>query len=252
MLMEAMRLSLQEHEEQQRRERDAANREGQNLNTTEESTPGDDALPASPPATPGLEGDSGSQTPAADHQQTLAGYENRPLTPIASLRRRTPSPAPTGSSTHLPPSSSSQGWRRRSSSPRNFSTIAAAMNATNTATAILNASDVPSGSSSAAGPSGTPNPPSNLTAATLSENVSLASDTSLMGVPSGSDGKSARPAIAVHTDSSILSTETTGYNDPESPPDSTISREHHLVSGPDIFPESPESPQSIKEAGSGK
>lgn len=274
MLMEAMRLSLQEHEEQQRREREAANREGQNSNTTEESTPaasGDGALPASPSTPAGLEGHSGSHTPATEPQQTLApprpdspsNSRNRSLTPIAALRQRTPSPTPAGSSANLQPSSS-KGWRRRSSSPRNFSTIAAAMNATNTATAILNTSDVPSDSSSPAGPSGntsTPNPPSTPTPATFSESVSPPSETvSPIDVPkdaSGSDAKPARPAIAVHTSSfasSLFSAESAGqsYDVLESSPDSTVSREPLLASSPDTptIPEPSESPPTIKDAGS--
>ncbi|KAK0459579.1 uncharacterized protein EV420DRAFT_1268652 [Desarmillaria tabescens] len=139
MVMEAMRLSLLEHEEQQRKEaeekRKAANAsdpEAAAATTTESSGAGSSALEVPP-----SDRTSGSLTSTPSTSLTPpspAGTEYSP-----SKRR---SFIPSRSRTPSPPTDLS--WRKQSPNPAPFSTLNAALSATSTASAVLNASHDPS------------------------------------------------------------------------------------------------------------
>lgn len=243
MIMEAMRLSLVEHEEHQRRE--AANRE-QDVSTNAETTPASntdvlpaigrsDSHPGSRPSTPAPLSilappiapiPTSSIQPASSLLQDHLGSsfnaegitpKNRSLTPNSTSRNRTPSPV--HASRILQPSSeSSNNWRRRSSSPRTFSTIAAAMSATSTATAILANTESTglindSSSSSVGGCSASPRATNHDLAAAQSALLDPAS----IPVSRSSDdlGTPKRPPIPIERESymsSIFSADSTSQN----------------------------------------
>jgi hypothetical protein len=260
MIMEAMRLSLVEHEEHQRRE--AENREQNDAETT--PTSDTDALPA----TGGSDSHSGSRPPTPAPLPTLAPPiapiptssiqpfgtilrdhsgsnfnaegitpKNRSLTPISAVRNRTPSPI-------HPLSESSSNWRRRSSSPRTFSTIAAAMSATSTATAILaNKDTVMPGDDNASPPSGRSSAPPVANNPEAAAKHSTRLEVGGIPIPRDSDdvGTPRRLPMPIETESygsSIFSTESTGqtasspYDVLGSSPDSEFAREPLLGNSP--------------------
>lgn len=244
MVMEAMRLSLVEHEEQQRRE--AANRD-QSSSSNPDATPvsGNTALPTSlpppfPQSTSIPEPESGSHTPIPSTTSLVpthsfiepsnsslsmegASMSHRPLTPVNYSRKRTPSPTNIPSIDSLQPPSQSSSWQRQSSNPRPFSTIAAAMSAASTATAILKGDEVytrgdgthgVSGSISTTVPSSIPAPV--VSSSSLPTTSILSSDShSFVNVT----GKPDRPPMSVETEyaSSIFSREPLLGGRPETP-----------------------------------
>lgn len=286
--MEAMRLSLQEHEEHQRRE--AANRE-QSSSNAEDAPPNEGALPiALPPgqqtppesrtpnpnestafsSPPGAPGSAPSTTTYSNSTLHVGTHlRNRSLTPVALTRKRTPSPTSTGPSEILQPASESSRWRRRSSSPRPFSTIAAAMSATTTATAILGRGDGSSELSNGFPGNSTPTAASfraesSPTNGTVSTADNLPSAAVAIPSPNSTDtesiaAKPIRPTMLIPTDSyasSVFSTESAGqtastYDVLGSSPDSDFSREPLLASSPDT-PTLPESIDSVPEAASSR
>jgi len=270
MIMEAMRLSLVEHEEQQRRE--AANREKNSLNN-EDTTPisNTDAVPTAS----GSVSRSESHSPAPLQSSTLAPIapapitsmepsftilqglpglpfnpegiitaRNRSLTPNPTLRNRTPSPVPP-SITMQSSNESSSNWRRRSSSPRTFNTIAAAMSAASTATAILaNRETSPvsdaDGAAPSSGRSSPPAPTSNAEPA-ATNNISPDMDGTYIARDPDAVDTPRRPPIPIQTQSyasSIFSTGSTGqsvrtpYDVLGSSSDSEFAREPLLSSSP--------------------
>jgi hypothetical protein len=273
MIMEAMRLSLVEHEEQQRRE--AANREKNtsSINAPAMSTSNTDAFPSAsgseslpelhPPAAvessilppPIAPVPRGAMHPSVGPPFSGEGItaRDRSLTPNPGSRNRTPSPIPPPRALQ-PSSDSSSNWRRRSSSPRTFNTIAAAISAATTATAILadeETSSVPGGDNSSP-PSGRCSTPAKNTEAAATSNTSL--DMAEISILRDSDdvGTPRRPPIPIQTQSyasSIFSTGSTGqttrspYDVLSSSPDSEFAREPLLSSNP-ITP-------AIPDAGTG-
>lgn len=279
MVMEAMRLSLVEHEERQRRE--AANGD-QILTSNPELTPiaNDTAAPAPPSVALSLtvsESGSGGNTPTAsaspipatlsfvnpsttvaygrpgsNHSVENASASSRPLTPVASPPRRTPSPENQRPSDNLQaPHSSSSSWHRGSPSSRSFSTISAAISTTSTATAIPkgrpssydDTTTSTSGSSSTPGATSTPPASTNPPATTSIPSPPFRESVNVVVAP-------IRPP-AIHTassTSSIFSVEsaeqTSGsqYDCLGSSPDSEFSREPLLGSSYDT-PTIPESGQ---------
>jgi hypothetical protein len=270
--MEAMRLSLVEHEEQQRRE--AANKEQSSSSEPDTArAPGDTAMPTalsssaaqstaiseprsgshtptptpsalSPSPAPSFEQSStvAQGRPSSSTESTFTGH--RPVTPTTGSRKRTPSPPNPHSSGNLQIPSQSSGWGRRSPSPHSFSTIAAAISATSTATAFLQGDEASTRGDNAAGMSGSPStpaatsnpPPANSPPSAVSSNPPATA-----GIPptpfydSGHAAvKPVRPPVSTQTESyssSIFSTESTSQH-PESPydvlgssPDSEFSRE---------------------------
>jgi hypothetical protein len=289
MIMEAMRLSLVEHEEQQRRE--AATR-AQSTSGNPDAVPvsGDAAVPPALPlsATQSMsisEPGSGSHTPissgpspapvafielsaaaAQGGPSSTLGVEgiptsHRSLTPVISSRNRTPSPTNPRPSDNLQPPNQSGSWRGRSSSPRPFSTIAAAMSATSTVTAILQGDEASSRRDKSAGASGSTTAPGaisgSMPAATSSPTPAVSgSPSSTTSVPSPNSHDSVnvvvkpeRPQMSIQTESyasSIFSTGSTGQR-PASPyevlgssPDSEFSREPLLGSTEPDTPTIPE------------
>jgi len=170
------------------------------------------------------------------------------LAPVTVSRKRTPSPAKLHSSDILQPPGQSSGWHRRSSSPRPFSTIAAAMSATTAATAILKVDEASPRGDDAAGTSGSMVTPP----AATSDLMPSASSSPAPVVPGSLRAPSTashdfvnvavqpvRPPMAIQTESytsSIFSTESTSqhhgspYDVLESSPDSEFSREPLLGS----------------------
>lgn len=269
MIMEAMRLSLVEHEEHQRRE--AENREQNNAETTPTSdtdillaTRGSDSHLESRPPTPAplsmlappiapvpTSSIQPFSTILHDHSGSTSNIEgitpkNRSLTPISALRKRTPSPI-------HPLSESSSNWRRRSSSPRTFNTIAAAMSSTSTATAILANKDttIP-GDDNTSPPSGRSSAPPVANNPEAAARYSPRLEVAGIPIPRDSDdvGTPRRPPIPIETDSyasSIFSTESTSqtarspYDVLSSSPDSEFAREPLLGSSPVV--------QTVSDAG---
>jgi hypothetical protein len=271
MVMEAMRLSLVEHEEQQRRE--AANR-AQNASSNPDAAlvSGDASVPnailpsvtlsiaASEPGsrpytpTPSAPPTTTATTTFVEPSTIIAqgrssssysvegpSTSSRPLTPAGSPRRRTPSPANQHPSDSLQPGSeSSSPWHRRPSNSRPFSTIAAAMSATSAATAILKAEDTHSRDDNAVGISGNSSTPAAISSSTtppVSSSLSISPSPSSRNVPANS----ARPQMSIETESyasSIFSLDSIGqatspYDVLGSSPDSEFSREPLLGrSGP--------------------
>jgi hypothetical protein len=289
MVMEAMRLSLVEHEEQQRRE--AANRD-QNSSSNPEaaSTSSDTTVPTPLPLPPSVEQSiaasepgSGPRTPtpsaavsptpavqsSLQPSTTMAqglpsstlsvegtSRNNRSLAPAVGPRTRTPSPTnPHPSDSLQPPSESSNLWHRRSPSPRPFSTIAAAMSATSTATAILEGEDASIRGPNAAGTSGSSSTPATTNRSQTPTISSGALHTEGISSPSSRDSVNVaanptRPPVSIQTESyasSMFSTESTGrttgstYDVLESSPDSEFSREPLLGSSSFDTPMMPES-----------
>ncbi|KAJ7489882.1 zf-C3HC4 type zinc finger protein [Mycena galericulata] len=137
MIMEAMRLSLIDHEEQQRKEAEEKRKKGEAGNAAEESVsggpgPGPSTLearaetPAGTVLAPLAPSSSGSSphTPSS-----LAVTSNSPT----SSRSRSPSPNPLQAL-----KDTASGWRRRRSSPPPFSTLSAALSTVSTASAVIN------------------------------------------------------------------------------------------------------------------
>ena len=266
--MEAMRLSLVEHEEQQRRE--AANKE-RNSSSEPDTVPvsGDAAMStalSSPAAqsTAISEPRSGSHTPTPSALSPAPSFEqsstvaqgrpssstertftsHRPVTPTTGSRKRTPSPTNTHSSGNLQIPNQPTGWGRRSPSSHSFSTIAAAMSATSTATAFLQGDEASTPGDNAAGISRSPSVPAvtgNPPPATSPPSAISNNPPATAGIPSAAfynSGhvavKPVRPPVSIQAESyssSIFSTESTSQH-PESPydvlgssPDSEFSRE---------------------------
>lgn len=285
MVMEAMRLSLVEHEEQQRRE--AANRDQNTSDNPDAASVSGDAtvspaLPLSGTHSISIsEPESGSRTPtpsgpapapaafikpsttmAQGSSSSALGIEgtvtnNRSLTPVTGSRRRTPSPSNPHLADNLQPSNHSRSWRRRSSSPRPFSTIAAAMSTTSTVTAILQGDETSNrrdnssstnGSTTTSGATGSSMPAASCGPSSGSPSISsIPSPNSLESVDVAV--KPERPPMSIQTDSyasSIFSTGSTGLR-PASPydvlgssPDSEFSREPLLGNAEPVTPTIPE------------
>ncbi|KJA15933.1 hypothetical protein HYPSUDRAFT_47867 [Hypholoma sublateritium FD-334 SS-4] len=154
MLMEAMRLSLLDHEEHQRKEaeekkkQDAAAAAGQGSSGAEGASASEAPGPSSPgpsslaihsaaPSSSDLISSASSTTPSprnADSRDSLA-----PARKSWSLSRsRTPPPPPANPAANVPISEENQAaWRSRAAGPPAFSTLSAALTATSTAAAFL-------------------------------------------------------------------------------------------------------------------
>ncbi|KAJ7905321.1 zf-C3HC4 type zinc finger protein [Mycena olivaceomarginata] len=199
MLMEAMRLSLLDHEEHQRKEAEEKKKKaGEASNAAaaaEESAsagpaPGPSTLearPSSPPATglnlpsPSPSGSTPTHSPSA-----LSVSRN-------GSRSRSPSPNPLQAL-----KDTASGWRTRTSSPPPFSTLGAALSGTvSTASAVIN------------GAGGEPTTPTAQPAADPPSSQ-----------PSGMDGDNAIPTITVagsSTPKESASPEPSGATDPSAP-----------------------------------
>ncbi|KAJ7582820.1 hypothetical protein C8J56DRAFT_791635 [Mycena floridula] len=124
MMMEAMRLSLLDHEEQQKKQaeekkKNAANQTGSVAGPSSAAATSS-AVSSSSPATP-------SSAPTHQSKDSLSAKSN--------FFTRSRSPSPGASETGH--GSQSDTWLRRSSNPPPFSTLSAALSATSTATALL-------------------------------------------------------------------------------------------------------------------
>ncbi|KAJ7285667.1 hypothetical protein C8J57DRAFT_1708150 [Mycena rebaudengoi] len=148
MMMEAMRLSLIDHEEQQRKEAEEKKKKA-----AAEASATEASASASTSADPGpstSEGRSSIPAPIALHSSSPpSASPTAPLSPTDSLavhrksssmsRSRSPSPSPFQA---LKDTASS--WRRRTSSPPPFSTLTAALsNTVSTASAVISGTNEP-------------------------------------------------------------------------------------------------------------
>ncbi|KAG5647126.1 hypothetical protein DXG03_001081 [Asterophora parasitica] len=239
MLMEAMRLSMIDHEEHQRKEAEekrkqeeaavaaAAQSEANNAASTSTSAAGPSSLelptghlisvtPSPSPSTPI------SSSPVSISQvkprDSLAAKRNSLLSSLSRSRTRTPPPpnASSGSPRNSVASSSSWHW---SSSPAPYSTLTAAMSAASVANAVLGGSS----SSTGAGDSATNG---EVTSGLPSIPAAAASE------PSPSSTPSSTPEAADQAESS---------QQPGSPHDQTSAAAPYATSPYDNLPSSPES-----------
>ncbi|KAJ6547384.1 hypothetical protein B0H19DRAFT_1211963 [Mycena capillaripes] len=175
MIMEAMRLSLIDHEEQQRKEAEEKKKKAEAGNATaaaEESAsvgpgPGPSTLEARSSAS-ALNLPSPSPSGSTPHSPSSLSVNRNPS------RSRSPSPNPLQAL-----KDTASGWRRRTSSPPPFTTLSAALSTVSTASAVL--------SSTAGEPSPLPAP----TAQPDTPTVDTPSQ------PSGGDGNNTIPTITV-------------------------------------------------------
>jgi len=174
MLMEAMRLSMIDHEEHQRKEAEESKKQAAAIAQSEAqlaSTSGPSSTEAPSESITHSTSLASSSNPVSIPRSELRGFLNVPgYTPSPSssfTRTRTPTPSPSPISGSPPRSSdaSPSSRNRRTPSPGPFSALTAAMSAVSTATAILanNQSTDPNGTSmyGAADTAGT-HPASNL------------------------------------------------------------------------------------------
>ncbi|KAJ6455750.1 hypothetical protein C8R45DRAFT_586796 [Mycena sanguinolenta] len=275
MIMEAMRLSLIDHEEQQRKEAEEKKKkaaEAGNATAPEEST---STSPAAGPST--LEAPSSNAPAGALNLPAPSPSASTPTPSPSTLsvsrngsRSRSPSPNPLQAL-----KDTATGWRRRTSSPPPFSTLGAALTGTvSTATAVISGSSGESVSPPAtpAQPQSDP-PPSQASGMDESNEVPTitvaASGTPNESEPSSADSHSStandngmesedpvRPAASNHRESfvSVLSTSSsvTAYDNLPSSPESPSggqSREPLLasISPSTPTPGTPKNPTAVLE-----
>lgn len=152
MLMEAMRLSMIDHEEHQRKEAEekkkqaAAQSEGENAaDTGTPSGAGSSSLDAPSPSPNSTDLSPASSSPPssspvqAPSRDSLNTKRNSLLASL-SRSRTPPPPANTLSASSSGSDGTSSSWQRRSPSPAPYSTLSAALSAAATASAVLGSS----------------------------------------------------------------------------------------------------------------
>lgn len=136
MVMEAMRLSLLEHEEQQRKEAEEKKK----------ATNASDAEAAATTTESSGPGPLGLEVPPSEQTSSLLTMSSTPSTSVPSLSPTGTESSPSNRRSFIPSRSRTPSpptdslWRKRTSNPPPFSTLNAALSATSTASAVLNAS----------------------------------------------------------------------------------------------------------------